>query len=163
VSKRTPTTRLPFPQYPATSLKGYARDLKDRVAFLQLPPGLADGQLQDLAGWPGRASAKVRDACKEGRLQLRQMVEDRAVLLGTTLALPGARCPPPDAVDTDRRDATVRLTPNPRRTPARGPDGWPGWTPAGCCCASSPTRPGLGAGASSTSPWGFGPTVTMDR
>ena len=68
----------------------------------------------------------------------------------------------PIPVDTDRRDATIRLTLNPRRTPARGPDGWPDRAPAGCCCAPSPTRPRLGAGPSAASLWGFGPTVTID-
>jgi hypothetical protein len=52
-----PTTRPPFPQCPADSLMGCAHELKDRVAFRQLPPGLADGQLQDLAGRPCRLSA----------------------------------------------------------------------------------------------------------
>ena len=72
------------------------------------------------------------------------------------------RCPQPDAVVTDRRDATLRLTLNPRRTPARGPDGWTN-SAAGCCCAPSPTRPRLGPGPSAAASSGFSPTVTSGR
>ena len=67
------------------------------------------------------------------------------------------------AVDTDQRDATLRLTLNPRRTPARGPDGWTNSAPAGCCRAPPPAGQELGPGASAASGWGFGPTVAIDR
>jgi hypothetical protein len=69
----------------------------------------------------------------------------------------------PNAVDTDRCDATLRLTLNPWRTAARGLDGWTDWTPVGCCCASPPRRPEFGPGPSAASSRGFGPTVTIDR
>jgi len=61
----------------------------------------------------------------------------------------------PDLLDGDH--ATVRLTLNAWRTPARRPDGWTDRTPV-CCCSPSPTRPRLGAGSSSASHQGFGPT-----
>jgi hypothetical protein len=66
------------------------------------------------------------------------------------------------AVDTDRRDETLRLTLNPQRSAAWRLDGWTGWTSAGRCCAPPPSRPGLGPGSSAASSWGFGPTVTID-
>src|SRR4029450_8077107 len=66
------------------------------------------------------------------------------------------------AVDTDRRDETLRLTLNAQRSAAWRLDGWTGWTPAGRCCAPPPTRPGLGPGSSAASSWGFGPTVSID-
>jgi hypothetical protein len=61
-----PTTRPPFPRCPPNSLMGCAHGLKDRVAFRQLPPGLADGQLQDLAaGRPCRACSDSAETRRE--------------------------------------------------------------------------------------------------
>ena len=153
----------------SNTIKGYAHDLKDWFAFLQLHRlDWRRVQLEDLGGFLAwlRLPSRVRD----GRRSMgapRTAADNRRsgrAPRRTTLcraSRPVAR--QPDAVDTERRDATLRLTLNPRRTPARGPDGWTGQTPARYCCAPTPTRPRLGPGPSATSPRGFGPTVTIDR
>jgi hypothetical protein len=160
--------RPAVPQHPVNTVKGYADHLTDWFAFLQLRGlDLRMVQLEDLGGllaWPRlppRSATAVNawGGSSRGRRW-------RIGLCSSAHHQWGARqpvAPQPEAVDTDPRDATVRLTLNPRRTPARGPDGWTGWAPARCCCAPSPTRPRLGPGPSSTSSRGFGPTVTIDR